>query len=76
MTVRLHALTAIRAIRSRSLARAALALADDPSGGIRTNLIALLVELRVPGHRAVLEAGLRDPKHYIRGQCRRLLGRG
>lgn len=73
MTVRLHALIAIGAAEDRSLARAALPLAQDESGGIRTNCIDLLATFRVPGYRSVLEAGLEDPKPYIRKQCRRWL---
>jgi HEAT repeat protein len=73
MTVRLHALLAIGSRRDRRLAAATLPLAGDPSGGIRTNCLALLIDLKPQGWRTAVEAGLEDPKSYVRSQCTKAL---
>ncbi len=73
MTVRLHAICAIHQRGDRALAGAALALAADASGGIRTNCLALVAELKPPGWRAAIVRGIDDPKDYVRKQCRRIL---
>lgn len=73
MTVRLHALLVIDRRRDRSLAAEALPLADDESGGIRTNCLALLADLKPDGWRTAVERGLRDPKVYVRVQCQKIL---
>ena len=73
MTVRLHALLVIDRRRDRSLAAEAMPLANDDSGGIRTNCLAVLADLKPDGWRVVMERGLQDPKAYVRAQCRKIL---
>jgi hypothetical protein len=73
MTVRFHARLVIHHRRDRRLVAEALPLAADASGGIRTNCMALLADLKPDGWRAAVQRRSRDPKAYVRAQCRRIL---
>jgi hypothetical protein len=72
MTVRLHALLAIDHRRDRTLAAEALPLTKDASGGIRTNCLALVADLKPEGWQKAVKKGLRDPKAYVRTLCQKI----
>lgn len=75
MTVRLHAILVIGQRRDHVLAAEALPLAGDGSGGIRTNCLAMLADLKPTGWRTAVEAGLVDAKPYVRAQSQKILAK-
>jgi HEAT repeat protein len=66
MSVRLHAVSAIKRFGSARLGQALIPLLRDPSGGIRVNVVDALALLAVPGCDRALLSMTRDEKWYVR----------
>ncbi len=66
MSVRLHAICAVRAFGNRRRAAALRPLLRDESGGIRVNALAVVGEFRPRWLGAELKRAARDPKDYVR----------
>jgi HEAT repeat protein len=72
MSVRLHAICAVRDFGNRRRAAALRPLLRDSSGGIRVNALAVVGEFRPPWLKAELKRASRDPKDYVRRLAARL----
>lgn len=66
MSVRLHAICAVRAFGNRRRAAALRPLLRDESGGIRVNALAVVGEFRPKWLAVELKRAARDPKDYVR----------
>jgi HEAT repeat protein len=75
MSVRLHALLAVRALDEPRLASALRPLLRDESGGIRVNALAMVAELKPRWLAVELKRALRDEKAYVRHLAGKLLAR-
>jgi HEAT repeat protein len=73
MSVRLHAMLAVRSLGEPRLAAALLPLLRDESGGIRVNALALVAELGPRWLPDELRRALRDEKTYVRKLAERLI---
>ncbi len=69
MSIRLHAIRAIRILGDKKLASNTKELINDSSGGIRVNALDVIVQLQVPGFCKVIEKCLGDPKKYVRDRA-------
>ncbi len=65
MTIRLHAIHAVRESGDRALGAALLRLVDDPSGGIRMNVLDAIVSMKITGYEKILQRYVHDSKPYI-----------
>lgn len=72
MSVRLHAICAVRGFGNPRRAAALRPLLRDESGGIRVNALAVAAEYRPPWLKAELTRLSRDPKDYVRRLAKRL----
>lgn len=72
MSVRLHAICAVRAFGNRRRAAALRPLLRDESGGIRVNALAAVGEFRPKWLDVELKRAARDPKDYVRKLAVRL----
>ena len=66
MSVKLHAIRAVRKINDQKIAKYVLPLIDDESGGIRINALDVIFEFRVRGYKSIIEKCLMDQKEYVR----------
>ena len=73
MSVRLHAMLAVRQLNDGALARYIRPLLDDESGGIRVNAVAIIAELKPKWLKTELRRALSDDKAYVREIAARLL---
>lgn len=76
MSVRLHAICAVRAFGNRRRAAALRPLLRDESGGIRVNALAVVGEFGPRWLGAELKRAARDPKDYVRRLAKRLQAGG
>ena len=70
MSVKLHAIFAIKKLGDREFGRNLLMLISDKSGGIRMNALDAIYGMRVQGYQDFVEKCLTDEKEYIRKRAR------
>lgn len=76
MSVRLHAVVAVRGFGNPRRAAALRPLLRDESGGVRVNALAVVGGFRPKWLGAELRRAARDPKAYVRGLARKLGEKG
>lgn len=73
MSVRLHALLAVRGFGNPRRAAALRPLLRDESGGVRINALPVVAGFRPKWLGVELKRALRDEKFYVRREARRLM---